>query len=77
MSRFDCRCKSAWWNNSVRLKNTCVSIDSTDHTFLPIGLRLFKTNDVVSYVSLKFRTLISEICQFFCSKKCEKLLQCK
>ena len=28
-------------------------------------------------VSLKFQTLISQICQHFLSKKCEKLLQCK
>ena len=26
-------------------------------------------------VSLKFQTLISQICQYFLSKKCEKLLQ--
>ena len=26
---------------------------------------------------LKFQTLISQICQYFLSKKCEKLLQCK
>ena len=28
-------------------------------------------------VSLKFLTLISQICQYFLLKKCEKLLQCK
>ena len=28
-------------------------------------------------VSLKFQTLISEICQYFLLKKCEKLLHCK
>ena len=28
-------------------------------------------------VSLKFQTLIYEICQYFLLKKCEKLLQCK
>ena len=28
-------------------------------------------------VSLKFKVLISEICQYFLLKKCEKLLQCK
>ena len=28
-------------------------------------------------VSLKFQTLISEICHYVLSKKCEKLLQCK
>ena len=26
--------------------------------------------------SLKFQTLISQICQYFLSKKCEKLLHC-
>ena len=41
---------------------------------------LLKTNDVVSLlvnVSLKFQTLISQICQYFLSKKIEKLLHCK
>ena len=28
-------------------------------------------------ISLKFQTLISEVCQYFLLKKCEKLLQCK
>ena len=28
-------------------------------------------------VSLKFQTLISDLCQYFLLKKCEKLLQCK
>ena len=28
-------------------------------------------------VSLKFQTIISEICQYFLLKKCEKLLHCK
>ena len=28
-------------------------------------------------VSLKIQTLISDICEYFLSKKCEKLLQCK
>ena len=28
-------------------------------------------------VSLKFLTLISQICQYFLLEKCEKLLQCK
>ena len=28
-------------------------------------------------MSLKFQTLISQICQYFLLKKCEKLLQCK
>ena len=27
--------------------------------------------------TLKFQTLISQICQYFLLKKCEKLLQCK
>ena len=28
-------------------------------------------------ISLKFQTLISEICQYFLLEKCEKLLHCK
>ena len=31
--------------------------------------RLFKTNDVFVNVSLKFQTLISQICQYFFMKK--------
>ena len=38
--------------------------------------RLFKTNDIVN-VLLKFQTLISEICQYFLLKKCEKLCSAK
>ena len=34
---------------------------------------LFKTNDVVINVSLKFQTLISETCQNFLLKICEEL----
>ena len=36
-----------------------------------------KLTTLLVNVSLKFQTLISEICQYFLSKKCEKLLQCK
>ena len=44
---------------------------------IPIRAQLFKTNDVVGNVLLKFQKLISSICQYFLLKKCEKLLQCK
>ena len=35
-----------------------------------------KLTTLLVYVSLQFQTLISEICQYFLLKKCEKLLQC-
>ena len=37
---------------------------------------LFKTNDIVND-TLNFQKLISQICQYFLLKKCEKLLHCK
>ena len=36
-----------------------------------------KLTTLLVKVSLKFQTLISQICQKFLLKKCEKLLQCK
>ena len=36
-----------------------------------------KLTTLLVNVSLKFQTLISEICQYFLLKKCEKFLQCK
>ena len=39
--------------------------------------RLFKTNDIVSYVSLKFQMLISEICQFFFVAKASLIFSTK
>ena len=50
---------------------------------LPWQLRVYtgpgcsKLTTSLVNVSLKFQTLISQICQYFLSKKCEKLLQCK
>ena len=39
--------------------------------------RLFKTNDVVSLHFVKIsKVKISNICQYFLLKKCEKLLHC-
>ena len=45
-------------------------------TTLNTWTQLFKTNDIFK-VLLKFQTLISEICQYFLLKVCEKLLHCK
>ena len=44
-----------------------------------IRARLFEINDADSSVnvSLKFQTIIPNICQYFLLEKCEKLLQCK
>ena len=39
--------------------------------------RLFETNDVVVNVSLKFQTLISNICQYFLLKKCVLIFSTK
>ena len=36
--------------------------------------QLFKTNDDIVNDSLKFQMLISQICQYFLWKKCDKLL---
>ena len=45
--------------------------DNITHPALKLWARLFKTGSLV-HVSLKFLTLISEICLF-----CDKLLHCK
>ena len=42
-----------------------------------LGLVVQNLTTSLVNVSLKFQTLISQICQYFLSKKCEKLLQCK
>ena len=41
------------------------------------GLGFSKLTTSLVNVSLKFQTVISQICQYFLLKKCEKLLQCK
>ena len=43
----------------------------------PSGPRCSKLTTSLVNVSLIFQTLISQICQYFLLKKCEKLLQCK
>ena len=43
------------------------------HIFINLG-PVVQTNNIVSNVSLKFQTLISQICQYFLFRKCEKLL---
>ena len=50
------------------------SITTTEYKSGPGCSKLTKS---LVNVSLKFQTLISEIWQYFLSKKCEKLLQCK
>ena len=45
--------------------------------FLHSGPSCSKLTTPLVNVSLKFQTLISQICQYFLSKKCEKLLHCK
>ena len=41
------------------------------------GLGCSKLTTSLVNVSLKFQTLISQVCQYFLLKKCEELLQCK
>ena len=41
------------------------------------GLGCSKLTTSLVNVSLNFQKLISQICQYFLLKKCEKLLQCK
>ena len=41
------------------------------------GLGCSKLTMSLVNISLEFQTLISQLCQNFLSKKCEKLLQCK
>ena len=41
------------------------------------GLGCSKLTTSLVNISIKFQTLISEICQYFLLKECEKLLQCK
>ena len=41
------------------------------------GLGCSKLTTSLVNETLKFQTLISQICQYFLLKKCEKLLQCK
>ena len=57
----------------MRLLIIAITFGSTQ---LAIWFRLFKTNDVLVNISLKFQTLISDICQIFLLKKCKKLLPC-
>ena len=56
----------------VRLKNLTTSL-----RFSCLGAGCSKLTTSLVNVSLKFQMLISEICQYFLLKKCEKLLQCK
>ena len=58
--------KSGAWSNEKGQKNGHLNSRS----------RLFKTTMSLVNVSLKFQTFISNICQYFLLKKCEKLLQC-
>ena len=57
------------WHNIVGLDCTA--------SLGAISARLFKTNDSLVNVLLKFQMLKSEIRHYFLSKKCKKLLQCK
>ena len=47
---------------------SCLQLAKLRHRYYFPGPWLFKTNDVVGYVSLKFQTLISEKMQYFILK---------
>ena len=53
----------------------CKALDKVPHK--RPGPSCSKLTTSLVNVSLKFQTLISQICQYFLLKKCEKLLQCK
>ena len=60
----------------IRLAHKILSTFQLSLFRVVLRARLFKTNNIVN-VSLKFQTLISEICQYFLLENCEKLLHCK
>ena len=53
------------------------SFDEVDLRIYQPGPSCSKLTMLLIEVSLKFQTFISEICQYFLLKKCEKLLHCK
>ena len=61
-------CIVCFFNDQVR--GTVLKLTST-------GPGCSKLTTSLINVSLKFQTLISEICQYFLLKKCEKLSKCK
>ena len=46
-------------------------------SILPFWTPCLKVTTSLVNVSLKFQSFISQICQYFCRKKFEKLLHCK
>ena len=48
-----------------------------EHLLERSGPGCSKLTTSLVHVSLNFEKLISQICQYFLLKKCEKLLQCK
>ena len=62
------------------MKQLCLRTYELEVNFLhnyKFGPGCSKLTTLLATVSLKFGTLISEICQYILLKKCEKLLQCK
>ena len=49
----------------------------TYHTLHRLGPGCSKLTTSLVNETLKFQMLISQICQYFLLKKCDKLLQCK
>ena len=64
--------------NEVDFMNTVrLNMSSTNNLVKLTGPGCSKLTTSLVKVLLKFQTLISEICQYFLLKKCEKLLHCK
>ena len=63
------------------LKSNIIHIMNSVHhkcdAFCTPGPGCSKLTTTLVNVSLNFQKLISQICQYFLLKKCEKLLQCK
>ena len=69
-----------YFSNICCVTSTCPGNTLYMHTDLGCqtsGPGCSKLTTPLVNVSLKFQTLISQICQYFLLKKCEKLLQCK
>ena len=64
--------------SNFKIRKCTANVDNLSVTVCLIsGPSCSKLTTSLVNISLKFQTLISEICQHFLLKKCEKLLQCK
>ena len=61
----------------LHLLADCFEADLARNYMVTSGPGCSKLTTSLVNVSLKFQSFISNICQYFLLKKCEKLLQCK